>query len=46
MKGPTEARCGTAVLMTRAEGKLSSRPVFDATVEILPGFERRPAFVF
>jgi protein-L-isoaspartate(D-aspartate) O-methyltransferase len=44
--GPAEARCGCAVLMTRAEGKLSSRPAFDATVEILPGFARRPAFVF
>ena len=43
---PSEARCGRAVLMTRAEGKLSSRPVFDATVEMLPGFARRPAFVF
>jgi protein-L-isoaspartate(D-aspartate) O-methyltransferase len=44
--GPSEARCGCAVLMTRAEGKLSSRPVFDATIEVLPGFARRPAFVF
>lgn len=43
---PSEARYGCAVLMTRAEGKLSSRPVFDATVEVLPGFERVPAFVF
>ena len=43
---PSGARCGAAVLMTRAEGKLSSRPVFDATVHILPGFARRPAFVF
>ena len=43
---PSEARCGSAVLMTRAEGKLSRRPVFDATVEVLPGFARRPAFVF
>lgn len=43
---PSEARCGTAVLMTRAEGKLSSRPAFDATVQSLPGFARRPAFVF
>jgi hypothetical protein len=34
------------VLMTRAEGKLSNRPAFDATVEMLPGFARRPAFVF
>ena len=40
------ARCGSAVLMTRAEGKLSMRPAFDATVHILPGFLRRPAFVF
>jgi protein-L-isoaspartate(D-aspartate) O-methyltransferase len=44
--GPSEARCGMAVLMTRAEGKLSSRPAFDATVQALPGFARRPAFVF
>jgi protein-L-isoaspartate(D-aspartate) O-methyltransferase len=44
--GPVEARCGSAVLMTRAEGKLSNRPAFDATVESLPGFARRPAFVF
>jgi len=43
---PSEARCGYAVLMTRAEGKLSSRSVFDATVEVLPGFAQRPAFVF
>src|SRR6185437_14425363 len=42
--GPVEARCGRAVLMTRAEGKLSNRPAFDATVESLPGFARRPAF--
>jgi protein-L-isoaspartate(D-aspartate) O-methyltransferase len=44
--GPVEARCGSAVLMTRAEGKVSNRPAFDATVESLPGFARRPAFVF
>jgi len=44
--GPSEARCGSAVLMTRAEGKLSRRPAFDATVQVLPGFARRPAFVF
>jgi protein-L-isoaspartate(D-aspartate) O-methyltransferase len=44
--GPVEARCGSAVLMKRAEGKLSNRPAFDATVEMLPGFARRPAFVF
>jgi protein-L-isoaspartate(D-aspartate) O-methyltransferase len=43
---PAEARCGCAVLMTRAEGRVSSRPVFDATVEPLSGFARRAAFVF
>jgi|SRR5579864_2373263 len=37
---------GEAILMTRAEGVLSSRPVFDATVHRLPGFERAPDFVF
>jgi protein-L-isoaspartate(D-aspartate) O-methyltransferase len=43
---PGEARCGQALLMTRAEGKLSSRSMFDATVQPLPGFARRAAFVF
>jgi protein-L-isoaspartate(D-aspartate) O-methyltransferase len=43
---PAEARCGQAVLMTRAEGKLSSRPEFDATVKSLPEFARRAGFVF
>ncbi len=37
---------GEAVLMTRAEGVLSSRPMFDAAVHALPGFERAPSFVF
>jgi protein-L-isoaspartate(D-aspartate) O-methyltransferase len=37
---------GEAVLMTRAEGVLSRRPVFDAAVHALPGFERAPSFVF
>jgi protein-L-isoaspartate(D-aspartate) O-methyltransferase len=40
------AGMGEAVLMTRAEGVLSSRPVFDAAVQVLPGFERAPSFVF
>jgi protein-L-isoaspartate(D-aspartate) O-methyltransferase len=40
------AGLGEAVLMTRAEGVLSSRPVFDAAVQVLPGFERAPSFVF
>lgn len=43
---PTDARCGKAVLVTRAEGQVSSRPVFDATVELLPGFQRAAAFAF
>jgi protein-L-isoaspartate(D-aspartate) O-methyltransferase len=44
--GPEQARCGQAVLVTRAEGKVSSRGVFDAAVHMLPGFARRAAFVF
>ena len=47
VEGPaSNARCGQAILMTRAERKLSSRPAFDATVQPLPGFARRPVFVF
>lgn len=37
---------GEAVLMTRADGVLSSRPVFDAAIPVLPGFERSASFVF
>ena len=37
---------GEAMLMTRAEGVLSSRPVFDAAVHPLPGFGRAPGFAF
>ncbi len=37
---------GQAVLMTRAEGVVSSRPVFDAAVTCLAGFARAPSFVF
>jgi protein-L-isoaspartate(D-aspartate) O-methyltransferase len=37
---------GEAIVMTRAEGMLSSRPVFDAAVHPLPGFGRTPDFVF
>lgn len=43
---PADSRCGKAVLMTRAEGRVSSRPIFDATVHPLPGFARAAAFVF
>ena len=37
---------GTARLSLKAGGKLSSRPLFDAATSHLPGFARRPAFVF
>lgn len=37
---------GQAFLMTRAEGVLSSRPVFDAGAALLPGLEPAPSFVF
>jgi protein-L-isoaspartate(D-aspartate) O-methyltransferase len=44
--GPVDARLGEAVLMTRAEGKVSSRPIFDAVIQPLPDFARAPAFAF
>src|SRR5579863_517402 len=44
--GAARVGMGEAVLMTRAEGALSSRPVFDAAVPLLPGFELAPSFVF
>jgi protein-L-isoaspartate(D-aspartate) O-methyltransferase len=34
------------VLMTRTEGVLSQRPLFDAATALLPGFHPAPAFVF
>lgn len=37
---------GHAVLMTRSEGVLSQRPIFDAGTMKLPGFEPAPGFVF
>jgi len=37
---------GQAMLMTRVNGLLSHLPEFDAAVPLLPGFERRPVFVF
>lgn len=40
------AGLGKAVVMTRAEGVLSSRPVFDAAIHVLPSLERAPSFVF
>jgi protein-L-isoaspartate(D-aspartate) O-methyltransferase len=44
--GPAGRANGEAVLMTKAEGALSSRPVFDAAVHELPGCGRAPSFVF
>lgn len=37
---------GTARLSLKSGGRLSSRPLFDAATPHLPGFARRPAFVF
>jgi protein-L-isoaspartate(D-aspartate) O-methyltransferase len=37
---------GTARLMQNVGGAVSSRPLFDAGTPLLPGFARRPAFVF
>ena len=35
-----------ATIVTRSHGEFGSRALFDATVPVLPGLERRPAFVF
>jgi protein-L-isoaspartate(D-aspartate) O-methyltransferase len=35
-----------ATIVTRAHGDFGNRALFDATVPVLPGLERRPAFVF
>jgi protein-L-isoaspartate(D-aspartate) O-methyltransferase len=37
---------GKGILMTRFGGVLSRREIFDAGTPILPGFERKPVFVF
>lgn len=37
---------GRAILMTRRNGVVSSRVLFDAAVPLLPGFAREPGFVF
>ncbi len=41
-----DERMGQGVLMTRVEGKLSQRPMFDAATALLAGFAPAPAFVF
>lgn len=40
------APIGKAMLYKRSSGDVSGRPIFDATVPILPGFARPKAFVF
>jgi protein-L-isoaspartate(D-aspartate) O-methyltransferase len=35
-----------AVIVTRSNGEFGHRALFDASVPVLPGLERRPAFVF
>lgn len=40
------AGMGKAILMTRVEGVLTSRVVFDAGTPMLPGFAPQPGFVF
>lgn len=42
----TGAGVGRATLTTRSGGQLSSRPVFDAGIRLLPGFAPKPRFVF
>lgn len=37
---------GQGILMTRVDGVLSRRPVFDAVAPLLPGFKAAPSFVF
>lgn len=44
MRAPGEV--GRATLTMRRRGAVSSRTLFDAAVPPLPGFERRPRFVF
>ncbi len=41
-----DADVGRATLMTRVQGVLSRRPLFDAAAPLLPGFAPAPSFVF
>jgi protein-L-isoaspartate(D-aspartate) O-methyltransferase len=41
-----EGPIGKAHFCVKREGRLSFRVAFDATVPLLPGFERKPVFVF
>jgi protein-L-isoaspartate(D-aspartate) O-methyltransferase len=40
------AGMGHATLVTRIGGRLAERPVFDAALPLLPGFQPQPGFVF
>jgi protein-L-isoaspartate(D-aspartate) O-methyltransferase len=42
----SDAGMGQACLMTRVNGVLSRRPLFDAATPFLPGFAPAPSFVF
>ena len=37
---------GRATLMTRTGGVIAARVMFDAATPVLPGYARKPAFVF
>jgi protein-L-isoaspartate(D-aspartate) O-methyltransferase len=37
---------GKAMVYRNAGGDVSGRPVFDAAAPLLPGFARKPEFVF
>jgi protein-L-isoaspartate(D-aspartate) O-methyltransferase len=39
-------RVGRATLVTRTGGVLAQRFIFDAATPLLPGFDRKPVFVF
>lgn len=41
-----ESGLGRGTLVTRIDGAIARRTVFDASLSALPGFERAPAFVF
>jgi protein-L-isoaspartate(D-aspartate) O-methyltransferase len=41
-----DGRQGRAMLFQRIDNFVSGRPIFDATVPLLPGFERPKSFVF
>lgn len=42
----SETAAGKAFVVTRHGGGFSRRPVFDAAIPLLPGFDKEPGFVF